>query len=238
MTKCLIVEDEPLAQRVLVDYIQQTPGLQLVHTCASALEALPLVSRGGIDLLFLDLQLPGLSGPAFIQALPQPPAFICTTAYPEYAAASYDWGAVDYLLKPIAYARFAQSLAKYWQQTGAVVPPAPHTYFKVNARGLGMRPVRERLLGLAHPLGGLTFDEHDAQVFAGDLASAAFQARAPLLCRQHGAYHGPNTACRRTGSGYNPARDAVQARTGSVLAGSDVAAVDRCPNDRMRGRSF
>lgn len=134
MTKCLIVEDEPLAQRVLIDYIQQTPGLQLVHTCASALEALPLVSRGGIDLLFLDLQLPGLSGPAFIQALPQPPAFICTTAYPEYAAASYDWGAIDYLLKPIGYARFAQSLAKYWQQTGAVVPPAPHTYFKVNGR--------------------------------------------------------------------------------------------------------
>jgi two-component system LytT family response regulator len=134
MTKCLIVEDEPLAQRVLVDYIQQTPGLQLMHTCASALEALPLVSRVGIDLLFLDLQLPGLSGPAFIQALPQPPAFICTTAYPEYAAASYDWGAIDYLLKPIAYTRFAQSLAKYWQQTGAVIPPAPHTYFKVNGR--------------------------------------------------------------------------------------------------------
>ena len=134
MTKCLIVEDEPLAQRVLVDYIQQTPGLELVHTCASALEALPLVSRGGIDLLFLDLQLPGLSGPAFIQALPQPPAFICTTAYPEYAAASYDWGAIDYLLKPIAYARFAQSLAKYWQRVGAVATPAPHTYFKVNGR--------------------------------------------------------------------------------------------------------
>ena len=193
MTKCLIVEDEPLAQRVLVDYIQQTPGLQLVHTCANALEALTLVSRGGIDLLFLDLQLPGLSGPAFIQALPQPPSFICTTAYPEYAAASYDWGAVDYLLKPIGYARFAQSLAKYWQQTGAVIPPPPHTYFKVNGR---LRPGRERLPSIAHPLGGLPFDEHDAQVFAGDPAGAPLQARAPLVCRQYGAHHGLDAACR------------------------------------------
>lgn len=134
MIKCLLVEDEPLAQRVLADYIRQTPALQLVHACTNALEALPLVSRGGIELLFLDLQLPGLSGQAFIQALKEPPAFICTTAHPEYAAASYDWGAVDYLLKPISYARFAKSVAKYQQQASPAAAPAAHTYFKVNGR--------------------------------------------------------------------------------------------------------
>lgn len=135
MTKCLVLEDEPLAQRVLVTYIRQTPGLQLVDTCASVPEALPLLSRADIDLLFLDLHLPGgLQGPELIQLLKQPPALICTTAYPEYAAASYEWGAVDYLLKPIPYPRFAQAIARYEQRQLAPAPPAAYTYFKVNGR--------------------------------------------------------------------------------------------------------
>jgi two-component system LytT family response regulator len=134
MISCLVLEDEPLAQRVLADYIRQTPSLHLHACCASAAEAQPLLRQQAIDLLFLDLQLPGLSGAAFIQTLPQPPAFICTTAYPEYAAASYEWGAVDYLLKPITYPRFAQGVAKYQRLASSAPPPAAHTYFKVNGQ--------------------------------------------------------------------------------------------------------
>lgn len=134
MINCLVLEDEPLAQRLLASYIRQTPGLQLHACCASASEALLLLRQLTVDLLFLDLRLPGLSGAAFIQSLPQPPAFICTTAYPEYAAASYEWGAVDYLLKPITYPRFAQSVAKYQRLASSAPLPAPHTYFKVNGQ--------------------------------------------------------------------------------------------------------
>ena len=136
MTKCLVLEDEPLAQRVLATYIRQTPGLQLVATCGSALEALPLLSSAGIDLLFLDLHLPGgLQGHEVIQALKHPPALVCTTAHPEYAAASYEWGAIDYLLKPIPYSRFAQAIARYQQrQLAPALPAVAYTYFKVNGQ--------------------------------------------------------------------------------------------------------
>jgi len=134
MITCVVLEDEPLAQRVLANYIRQMPSLRLQHICASTPEVLPLLSQHRIDLLFLDLHLPGLSGAAFIQTLRQPPAFICTTAYPEYAAASYEWGAVDYLLKPITYPRFAQSVAKYQRLASTPPPPAAHTYFKVNGK--------------------------------------------------------------------------------------------------------
>jgi two-component system LytT family response regulator len=136
MTKCLVLEDEPLAQRVLATYIRQTPGLHLVGACSSVSEALRLLSRGGIDLLFLDLHLPGgLQGHELMPLLKHPPALICTTAHPEYGAASYEWGAVDYLLKPIPYARFAQGIARYQQRQLAAAPPAvAHTYFKVNGQ--------------------------------------------------------------------------------------------------------
>jgi len=134
MIRCLIVEDEPLARQVLARYIQQTAGLQLVYSCAHALEAFAFISQQQVDLLFLDIQLPQLTGIEFIRSLKQPPAFVLTTAYPEYAAESYDLEAIDYLVKPITYERFIRSIARFNKSQPPPVPLPTHTYFKVDGR--------------------------------------------------------------------------------------------------------
>ena len=134
MIKCLLVEDEPLAQQVLEHYIRQTAGLQLVNSCPNAVEAFALLGQEQVDLLFLDTHLPLLSGLEFIKRLKQPPAFIFTTAYAEYAAASYELEAVDYLVKPITYDRFSKAIAKYRKTSLPEALPPPHTYFKVNGK--------------------------------------------------------------------------------------------------------
>ncbi|QNF34400.1 response regulator transcription factor [Adhaeribacter swui] len=134
MIQCLIVDDEPLAQQILENHILQTPQLQLVQKCANSLEAFEVIHREKIDLLFLDIRMPILSGIEFIQSLKNPPAFIFTTAFSEYAVMSYELQAVDYLLKPITYERFQVSVAKFLKQP--IVPQAEksYSYFKVNGK--------------------------------------------------------------------------------------------------------
>ncbi|OIN59888.1 LytR/AlgR family response regulator transcription factor [Arsenicibacter rosenii] len=134
MIKCLIVDDEPLARQVLETYIQQTADLVLIKSCPNALEAFEAVTNYPVDLIFLDIQLPLLTGVDFIRQLRQPPAVIFTTAYPDYAVESYELEAVDYVLKPITYHRFGQSIDRFLKRTAAVMPPVPHTYFKVDGQ--------------------------------------------------------------------------------------------------------
>lgn len=112
MIRCIIIEDEPLAVDVLCDYISQVPVLQLKATCSDALQAMDVLRRESIDLLFLDIHLPGLKGLEFLETLTHPPRVILTTAYHEYALKSYDHNVVDYLLKPIAFKRFLQAVNK------------------------------------------------------------------------------------------------------------------------------
>jgi two-component system LytT family response regulator len=130
----MIVDDEPLAQQVLEKYIHQTEGLALAAKCFTASEAFGVLHQQGIDLLFLDIKMPLVNGLQFIQSLKTPPAFIFTTAYGEYALASYELAAIDYLLKPITYERFLKSIARFLQQQPA--PPGPpakdYVYFKVD----------------------------------------------------------------------------------------------------------
>ena len=109
---CLVVEDEPLAADVLQDYISQVPFLQLAARCPSALEALEFVRSNSVDVMFLDIHLPGLKGLDFLRTLKNPPAVILTTAYHQYAVESYELKVVDYLLKPIEFKRFVEAVNK------------------------------------------------------------------------------------------------------------------------------
>lgn len=115
MIKCLIVEDEPLAAEVLKDYLQQVPFLELIEVCSDALFALEVLKREKIDLLFLDIHLPGLKGIDLLSTLVNPPQVIITTAYHEYALQGYEMNVVDYLLKPIEFQRFLQAVNKLQQ---------------------------------------------------------------------------------------------------------------------------
>lgn len=119
MLQCLIIEDEPLAADILVDYIRQLPFLHLTATCSDAVQALAHLHSEKIDLLFLDIHLPGLKGLDFLKTLRNPPAVILTTAYHEYALQGYELSVVDYLLKPIEFKRFVEAVNKVKLHTSA-----------------------------------------------------------------------------------------------------------------------
>lgn len=125
MIRCLVVDDEPLALHIVEDYISKVPFLQLVKATTSAIEALTLVQEGGIDLVFLDVQMPELTGIQFLRIANGKAKVILTTAYPQYALEGYDLDVIDYLLKPIAFERFFKSVQK---AQGIIQPsqkPAP-----------------------------------------------------------------------------------------------------------------
>ncbi|AWX43957.1 hypothetical protein HME9304_00956 [Flagellimonas maritima] len=110
--KCHIVEDEPLAAELLTDYIEQIPFLKLHGISVTAIEASLVLNKIDIQLLFLDLHLPGMKGFDFIKGLYNPPKVIVTSAYPQYALEGYDLNIVDYLVKPIKFERFFRAVNK------------------------------------------------------------------------------------------------------------------------------
>lgn len=111
--KCLIVDDEALALDVLDNYIRRTDFLQLEARCRSAVEALSVLNEKRIDLVFLDIQMPGITGIQLLQALSQKPDVILTTAHPDYALQGFELEVLDYLLKPIAYERFLKAVNRH-----------------------------------------------------------------------------------------------------------------------------
>jgi len=116
MLNTLIIDDEPLALDVLETYINQMPELNLVARCSNALEANELLRKSQIDLIFLDIQMPQVSGVDFIKTLANPPMFIFTTAFSHYALEGYELNAIDYLLKPISLERFMKAVNKALEQ--------------------------------------------------------------------------------------------------------------------------
>jgi len=111
--KCLIVDDEPLAIMLIEKHISQIPQLELVASCQNPLAAFEILKKESIDLLFLDIQMPVLTGLEFAKSLQNPPSIIFTTAYREYAVESYELNVVDYLLKPITFTRFFKAINKF-----------------------------------------------------------------------------------------------------------------------------
>lgn len=110
--KCIIIEDEPLAVKVLSDYIAQVPFLKLEKSFKDAILATEWLRTNNIDLMFLDIHLPKLKGMAFLKTLTHPPSVIITTAYHQYAVEGFDLNVTDYLLKPFEFERFLVSVNK------------------------------------------------------------------------------------------------------------------------------
>ena len=138
--KCLVVDDEPPAVKVMETYVGMAEGLQLAGSCNNAFEAMKLLKTEAVDLLFLDIQMPKLLGTGFLKTLPHPPKIIFTTAYKEYATEAFDLDAVDYLLKPISLERFLKAVNKLTNQASPVVDKAPvqeqsgFLYFRVQRK--------------------------------------------------------------------------------------------------------
>jgi DNA-binding LytR/AlgR family response regulator len=109
---CLIIDDEPLAQQILEKYISQIEALHLGNKASNAFEALNILHKEQIDIIFLDIKMPSLSGLDFLKTLKNPPKVILTTAFSEFGVESYEYGVVDYLLKPIPFDRFLKAINK------------------------------------------------------------------------------------------------------------------------------
>jgi len=110
--KCIVIDDEPFALDLIKDYVIKTPYLELIESFTNPFKALAYLINKHADLIFLDINMPELSGIQLLNSLPYQPKVIFTTAYPEYGAESYEYNAVDYLLKPIKYERFLKAVNK------------------------------------------------------------------------------------------------------------------------------
>lgn len=111
--KCVIIDDEPAAHYVLVSYIEKNANLTLVAQCYNALEALDYIRHNPVDLLLLDIDMPEMSGMELLKSLTNPPRTILTTAHSQYALESYEYGVIDYLLKPISLSRFIKAIERF-----------------------------------------------------------------------------------------------------------------------------
>ncbi|HEY6977694.1 MAG TPA: LytTR family DNA-binding domain-containing protein [Chitinophagaceae bacterium] len=135
MLNCIAVDDEKLVLDLLVDNIKKVPFLHLVKSCKNALEAADVLHQEQVDLIFLDIQMPGLNGLQFMQSLSNPPMVIFVTAYKEYAFDSFNVNAVDYLLKPVSFERFLKACNKaqelYSLQQKSVEKESSQDYFFV-----------------------------------------------------------------------------------------------------------
>jgi len=110
--KCIIIEDQPPAQRILKKYIEDLGTLQLMATFSDAIQAMDYLSTASVDLIFLDIHLPKMSGFDLLKTVPNLPSVILTTAFPDYALESYEFRVVDYLLKPFSFQRFVKAVSR------------------------------------------------------------------------------------------------------------------------------
>ncbi|NIG52994.1 LytTR family DNA-binding domain-containing protein [Chitinophaga sp. Cy-1792] len=123
--RCLLVDDEPLAIRLLQQHIQQLADFEVTATCHNVARANEILCSTAIDLLFLDIRMPQVSGISFLKTLRNPPKTILTTAYREFAMDAYDLGVIDYLLKPISFGRFMKAIERYNSLHIPVTTPPP-----------------------------------------------------------------------------------------------------------------
>jgi len=135
MLKCIAIDDEPLALELLADNISKVPFLQLIDAYNNSLEALKTLQDHPVDLVFLDIQMPGLTGLQFIQSLTQKPMFILVTAYEKFALEGFNLDVVDYLVKPVPFDRFLKACNKAYELYNLRNKPAEaktSDYFFVN----------------------------------------------------------------------------------------------------------
>ena len=137
MLNCIAIDDEPLALELLEDNISTVPFLKLVAACNNPIEAMKVLQDNPIDLIFLDIQMPGLTGLQFIKTIPVKPMFILITAYEKYALEGYELDVVDYLVKPVSLERFIKACNKAWElyqlKTKKNIAGEQPNYFFINA---------------------------------------------------------------------------------------------------------
>lgn len=141
--KCVIIDDEPLAVDLLVEFVGRVDSLELVTTFTNAIDAISIINQSQIDLIFLDIEMPHFSGIDFINAIEKKPLIIFTTAYSNYAVEGFNLGAVDYLVKPIPFHRFLKSVLRAQQLFNpkslatenpiATIPEIEHDFMFVRA---------------------------------------------------------------------------------------------------------
>lgn len=132
---CLIVDDEPIAQDILADYLEPFDQVHILGKCSNAIEASQMLQEHTVDLIFLDIEMPYLDGLSFLKSLEHPPKVIITTAYREYALEGHELNVVDYLLKPISMERFVKALNRILikpSQRGMTAKP--YVYLKVDLK--------------------------------------------------------------------------------------------------------
>lgn len=125
--KCLIVDDEPLAVEIIESYLERLDDMEVVAKCNNALRAFEILQMESIDLLFLDIQMPKLTGIDFLKTLKDPPKVILTTAYREYALEGYELDVLDYLLKPISFERFFKAVSKVYKRSSDIADGSSST---------------------------------------------------------------------------------------------------------------
>ena len=116
--RCLLIDDEPPALKVLANYISSISGLEIVGQCKNAIEALGVLHQRTVDLIFLDIKMPKILGTDFLKNLSHPPKVIFVTAYRDYAVEGYELDAVDYLVKPVSFERFIKAISKVNRMMG------------------------------------------------------------------------------------------------------------------------
>lgn len=124
-TRCLIIDDEPLARDLMRSHISKLENFEIVGECCDAMKAMEKLRDAKVDLMFMDIQMPQITGLEFLKILKNRPKVIITTAYREYAIEGFELDVVDFLLKPITFERFLKSVNKYYQQVEEENPTAP-----------------------------------------------------------------------------------------------------------------
>jgi DNA-binding LytR/AlgR family response regulator len=118
--KCIIVDDEPLAIEVIDSHIKKFDDIEVIARCSNAVKAFEILQNKQVDLIFLDIQMPKITGIDFLRTLKNPPKVIITTAYRDYAIEGYELDVIDYLLKPISFERFFKAIQKFYQISNSV----------------------------------------------------------------------------------------------------------------------
>lgn len=160
--KCIIIDDEPIAIEYLREYVNTIPELLLTGTYQNAKEALPLIQNQEVDLIFIDIEMPEISGLEFVKTLETAPAIIFTTAYPQYAVEGFNLNAVDYLLKPIGLERFKQAIQKV------------HKEISIQA---GLKPIENKFIFLKNGYKSEKIDIQDIIFIAGNKEYATYYTK-------------------------------------------------------------
>jgi len=146
MYKCIIVDDEELARRLIKRHLSELEDFELIASCESAIEALKIMKETQVDLMFLDIEMPLIKGTDFLRNLSHKPKVIFTTAFREYALEGFELNVIDYLLKPIIFTRFLKAIEKFLESTNKVIKQSEPKYIYIQSNKKNIKIVLDDVL--------------------------------------------------------------------------------------------